>query len=99
MSFLDLQLYEVLCTFAAHNLSRNQRIQESFAYRQLDDLKEFSTTMAGDINDLPATSRHGSDFGYNAQILGLASDLNATRGTVTAHRDKCCDTRFHRLDV
>ena len=54
--------------------------------------------MASDINDLPATSPHGSDFGHHPQILGLASDLSATRGTVTAHRDECCDTPFHRLE-
>jgi hypothetical protein len=54
--------------------------------------------MATDINDLPATSPHGSDFGDHAQILGLAPDPNATRGTATAHRNKCCDP-LHRLDV
>jgi hypothetical protein len=47
--------------------------------------------MATDLNDLPVTSPHGSDFGHHAQILGLAADPNAARGTVTAHRDKCCD--------
>jgi hypothetical protein len=34
--------------------------------RPLDDLKEFSTTMAADINDLPTTSPHGSDFEHDA---------------------------------
>ena len=43
--------------------------------------------MATDINDLPLTSPHGSDFGDHAQILGLAPDPNATCGTATAHRN------------
>jgi hypothetical protein len=47
--------------------------------------------MATDINDLPATSPHGSDFGDHAQIVGLASSPNARQGTAMAHRDACCD--------
>jgi hypothetical protein len=43
--------------------------------------------MATDINDLPATSPHGSDFEDHAEILGLASYPNATRGTLTAQPD------------
>ena len=39
--------------------------------RPLDDLKKFSTTIASNINDLPATRPHGSDFGYHAQTLEL----------------------------
>jgi hypothetical protein len=35
-------------------------------YRPLDDLKRFSTTMTANINDLPATSPHGSDFREDA---------------------------------
>jgi hypothetical protein len=42
--------------------------------------------MDSDINDLPTTSPHGSDFGNHAQILELASDPNAGRGTAAAHR-------------
>jgi len=32
---------------------------------------EFSTRMTTDINDLPATSPHGSDFGDMRKFLGL----------------------------
>ena len=56
----------------------------------LGDLKEFSTTMANNINDLPAISPHGSDFAHNEEILGLASDPRATCGTAMAHGDRCC---------
>jgi hypothetical protein len=49
--------------------------------------KGFSATMASHINDLPTKSPHGSDFGLHPQILGLASDPNATRGTATAQCD------------
>jgi hypothetical protein len=59
--------------------------------RPLYGLKAFSTTIATDINDLPVTSPHGSDFGDHAQILGHARDPNTTRGTAMTHRDKCCD--------
>ena len=52
----------------------------------LGGLKEFSTTMVTDINDLPATSPHGSDFRHHTQILGLASLPSDTRGTAAAHR-------------
>src|SRR5215472_15193064 len=52
--------------------------------RPLLDLNGFSATMASHINDLPTTSPHGSDFGLHPQILGLASDPNAIRGTATA---------------
>ena len=54
--------------------------------RPLGGLKEFSTTMVTDINDLPATSPHGSDFRHHTQILGLASLPSDTRGTAAAHR-------------
>ena len=54
------------------------------ADRPLLALKGFSATMASHINDLPITSPHGSDFELPAQILGLASDPNAVRGTATA---------------
>src|SRR5215467_13738595 len=54
--------------------------------RPLGGLKEFSTTMVTDINDLPATSPHGSDFRHHTQILGLASHPSDTRGTAAAHR-------------
>ena len=40
-------------------------------YFPLDELKEFCTTMASDISDLPTTSPHASDFGYHAQTLDL----------------------------
>ena|SRR5215468_1911267 len=53
--------------------------------RPLDDLKEFSTTITTDINDLPVTSPHGSDFEHHAQILGFAAEPNARRGTAAAH--------------
>jgi len=56
--------------------------------RPLDDLKKFSTTIVTDINDLPTTSPHGVDFERNAQILGLAPNPNAIRGTAKAHRDQ-----------
>jgi hypothetical protein len=46
--------------------------------------------MAIDISDLPITSPHGSDFGYHAQILGLASTKNAAHGTATSQREKGC---------
>ncbi len=54
------------------------------ADRPLLDLKEFSATVASNINDLPTTSPHGSDFGLPEQILGLACNPNALRGTATA---------------
>src|SRR5215469_17888359 len=55
--------------------------------RPLDDLKEFSTTMVSDINDLPATSPHGSNFGQHVRILELAFDPNASHGAATTHRE------------
>jgi len=55
------------------------------ADRPLDNLKDFFTTMASDLNDLPTISPHGSDFGQYEQILGLASDLYAARGTAPTH--------------
>jgi hypothetical protein len=39
--------------------------------RPLYSLKAFSTTITTDINDLPVTSPHGSNFGHDAQIPGL----------------------------
>ena len=62
-------------------------IGRKLADRPLGDLNEFSTTMATNLNDLPATSPHGSDFRHDKQILGLACDPNATRGTAAAHRE------------
>jgi hypothetical protein len=59
--------------------------------RPLGEQKEFSTTMTIGINDLPATSPHGSYFERDAKNLGFATDPNATRGTPTAHRDFCCN--------
>ena len=50
-------------------ISCHVRTRERPADRPLDDLKEFSTTMASDINDLPATSPHGSDFGDMQKFL------------------------------
>jgi len=41
--------------------------------------------MAIDINDLPATSPHGSYSEHDARNLGFATDPHATRGTATAH--------------
>jgi len=73
----------------SYGLKRNLSLRPT--NRPLDDLKEFSTIMATGINDLPATSPHGSDFGDHAQIVGLASSPNARRGTAMAHRDACCD--------
>lgn len=58
--------------------------------RPLDELTEFSTTIAGDINDLATTSPHGSDFGYYTLILGVAFDPNAAPGTATTHRGTRC---------
>jgi hypothetical protein len=52
-------------------------------------LKGFSTTIATDINDLPTTSPHGSDFKETSTNLELATDPNETRGTARAHRDPC----------
>jgi hypothetical protein len=68
------------------------------AYRPLTDLKESSTTIATDINDLPTTSPHGSYSEHDARNLGFATDPNATRGTATAHRDTCCNFPRDRLD-
>jgi hypothetical protein len=67
--------------------------------RPLDDLKEFSARIATDINDLPQTSPHGSDFGDHTEILGLALNPNMTSGTAKAHLDQCANTQFKRLDV
>src|SRR5262245_53088039 len=52
----------------------------------LGGMKKCSTTIALDINDLPTTSPHGSYSEHDARNLGFASDLDATRGTVTAQR-------------
>ena len=43
--------------------------------------------MVFDISDLPTTSPHGSAFGYEQMIPGLAPDVNTMRGTVAAHCD------------
>jgi hypothetical protein len=42
--------------------------------------------MTSEINDLPTTSPHGSDFHHYAQFLGLISNPIAAPGTTTAHR-------------
>jgi hypothetical protein len=55
----------------------------------LSDLRESSTTIATDINDLPATSPHGSYSEHDERNLGFGTDPNATGGTATAHRDTC----------
>jgi hypothetical protein len=39
------------------------------------------------VNDLPATSPHGSYSEYDARNAGFAADPDATRGTPVAHRD------------
>lgn len=49
--------------------------------------------MATDINDLPATSPHGSYSKHDARNLGFATDPNETRGTATARRDTCCNSQ------
>ncbi len=54
--------------------------------------------MTIEINDLPATSPHGSYFERDAKNLGFATDPNATRGTPTAHRDFCCNFVRGRLN-
>jgi hypothetical protein len=64
------------------------RARQSPTDRPLYGLKPFSNTIAIDTNDLPTTSPHGSDFGHELKILGLALDPNATRGTGAAHRYK-----------
>ena len=60
--------------------------------RPLYGLKAFSTTIATDINDLPATSPHGSYSEHDTRNPGFATDPNATRGTPTAHHDTCCNS-------
>jgi len=65
----------------------NQTLSLKLTNRPLYGLKVFSTTIASDINDLPAISPHGSDSCNEAENLGFATDPNATRGTATAHRD------------
>jgi hypothetical protein len=45
----------------SYELKRNLDLK--LTNRPLGELKEFLTTMVTDINDLPATSPHGSDFG------------------------------------
>jgi len=37
----------------------------------LADQKVFSTTMVSNVNDLPATSPHGSDLGHRPKFLDL----------------------------
>src|SRR5207245_9166244 len=69
----------------SYDLKRNLGLKPT--NRPLDDLKQCSTTMATEINDLSTTSPHGSDFGDHTQILGLAPDPYPTRGTATPHRD------------
>ena len=51
----------------------------------LTDLKESSTTIASDINDLSVASPHGGYSEPHARDLGFATDPNAIRGTATAH--------------
>ena len=45
----------------------------------LDDLNRFSTTIAININDLPATSPHGSDFSTIRKFLELHRFERSTR--------------------
>ena len=53
-------------TPSAHSMHGEASIHELIGRklddRPLDDLKEFSTRMTTEINDLPTTSPHGSDF-------------------------------------
>ena len=46
--------------------------------RPLSDLKESFATIATEINDLPATSPHGSYSEHDARSLGFATDPNVT---------------------
>jgi len=89
-----------LCCFGqwlmSCDLKRNLSLEP--ANRPLTDLKESSTTIAADINDLPATSPHGSYSEHDARNLGFATDPNPIRGTATAHRDTHCNLRHDRLD-
>jgi hypothetical protein len=55
-------------------------------YRPLSGLRKFPTIIAIHLNDLPATSPHGSYSEHDARNLGFATDPNTTRGTATAHR-------------
>src|SRR3989442_15755658 len=80
----------------SYDLKRNLGLRPT--NRPLTDLKESSTTIATDINDLPATSPHGSYSEHDTRNLGFATDPNATRGTATAHRDTCCNLPRDRLD-
>ncbi len=47
--------------------------------RHFTGLKVFSTTIATDINDLPVTSPHGSDFGAIRKLLKLHRFERSTR--------------------
>jgi hypothetical protein len=47
-------------------------------------------TIPADINDLSATSPHGSDFGQHAKLRDLHLPPNDARSTTAAYRDSCC---------
>jgi hypothetical protein len=58
-------------------------------YSPLDELKEFRTAMASDISDLPTTSPHGSDFGYQAQTLDLQHVRPFSNPSVNQSQVRC----------
>jgi hypothetical protein len=68
------------------------------ADRPLDGLKAFSTTIATDINDLPATSPHASYSEHDARNLGFASDQNTTRGTAASQSENAAISHTIVLD-
>jgi len=64
--------------------------------RPLCGLKALSTKIVTDINDLPTTSPHGSDFGHDAENIGLACDGKVTPGTATAQLHGHCEVGRQR---
>ena len=67
------------------NFAKAALCRERLGDHPLGGQKQFSTTMGG-INDLSATSPHGSYSEHDARKLGFTTDPSATRGTATAHR-------------
>ena len=68
-------------------------------YRPLSGLKTFWTTIPTNINDLPATSPHGSRSNISRKCASF-SDPHGTRGTAMAHQnsiDSCSSIAFFFL--
>jgi hypothetical protein len=92
-----------LVTHKFRQLSCVCAVLEAFATdRPLCDLNGFSTTIASNVNDLPATSPHGRYSEHDSRNLGLASGRTTLRGTAMARHDKVAirhATEWMNLDV